>query len=183
MNTQLTPLLTGVRVRLTALSSADAPVLARWQADTDYLRHLDAQPAFPKNESQMAEWVRDGQRGRENFLFGIRTTAEDFLIGFIELGEIQWTHRTAWLAVGIGEPEYRGLGYGHEAMTLALEFAFRELNLHRIQLTVFSYNDRAIALYEKLGFQREGTFREALDRDSQRHDMYLYGLLRREWNG
>ena len=66
-------------------------------------------------------------------------------------------------------------------MRLALKFAFDELNLHRVQLTVFAYNDRAIALYEKLGFQREGTFREFLHRDGARYDMYLYGLLRREW--
>jgi RimJ/RimL family protein N-acetyltransferase len=56
-----------------------------------------------------------------------------------------------------------------------------ELNLHRVQLTVFSYNERAIALYEKLGFQREGVYREFIQRDGRRYDMYLYGLLRREW--
>jgi RimJ/RimL family protein N-acetyltransferase len=66
-------------------------------------------------------------------------------------------------------------------MRLALDFAFRELNLHRICLTVFSYNPAAIKLYESLGFTREGVYREHLQRDGQRHDMILYGLLRREW--
>jgi RimJ/RimL family protein N-acetyltransferase len=47
---------------------------------------------------------------------------------------------------------------------------------------VFSYNKRAIALYEKLGFQREGVYREFLQRDGKRFDMYLYGILRREWD-
>ncbi len=50
-----------------------------------------------------------------------------------------------------------------------------------MQLTVFSYNTRAIALYEKLGFQREGVYREFIQRDGARYDMYLYGLLRCEW--
>ncbi len=67
-------------------------------------------------------------------------------------------------------------------MELILRFVFHELNLHRIQLTVFSYNERAVALYENLGFTREGVYREHLQRDGQRHDMYLYGLLRREWS-
>ena len=66
-------------------------------------------------------------------------------------------------------------------MDLILRFAFNELNLHRVQLTVFEYNDRAVAVYERLGFQREGVYREALYRDGVRYDMYLYGLLRREW--
>ena len=44
-----------------------------------------------------------------------------------------------------------------------------------------SSNERAIALYEKAGFRREGVFREFGQRDGRRYDMYLYGLLRPEW--
>ena len=83
--------------------------------------------------------------------------------------------------MGIGNREQWGKGYGREAMDLVLKYGFDELNLHRIQLTVFEYNERAIALYEKLGFRREGVFREFMQREGQRYDMYLYGLLRREW--
>ena len=85
------------------------------------------------------------------------------------------------VSIAIGEAKCRGKGYGYEVMQLVLRFAFDELNLHRIQLTVFSYNERAIALYEKLGFHREGVYREHLQRDGRRYDMYLYGLLRSEW--
>jgi RimJ/RimL family protein N-acetyltransferase len=53
--------------------------------------------------------------------------------------------------------------------------------LHRVFLTVFSYNTAAMALYEKLGFTHEGTHREHLQRDGQRFDMVLYGMLRRAW--
>lgn len=177
----ISALLEGNHVRLSALSPADTAAITRWQHDSEYLRLLDAHPAYPKTEQQIAEWVREGQRGRENFLFGIRTCLDDELIGFLELGEVLWTHRNAWLAIGIGEMAFRGRGYGSEAMRLGLDFAFRELNLHRIQLTVFSYNRPAIHLYEKLGFQREGVYRQYMERDGQRFDMYLYGILRPEW--
>lgn len=177
----LLPLLNGRTVRLTALSGADTETITRWQQDNEYLRLLDAKPAYPKNELQMSEWMREGQRGRDTFLFGIRLQATDSLIGFVEIGEILWTHRVGWLAIGIGERDLRGQGYGREALTLALDFAFRELNLYRIQLTVFGYNEPAIALYERLGFQREGTFREFMERDGDRYDMLLYGILRHEW--
>ena len=66
-------------------------------------------------------------------------------------------------------------------MELALAFGFHELNLHRIQLTVFEYNKNAIKLYEKLGFQKEGAYREFIKRDGQVYDMILYGLLKKEW--
>jgi len=87
----------------------------------------------------------------------------------------------AWLGIGIGMREYWDRGLGSEALALALRYAFHEMNLHRLTLTVLAYNTRAIHLYEKLGFRHEGTFREFGLRDGKRYDMLLYGLLRREW--
>lgn len=143
---------------------------------------LSAETAFPRNEQQVAEWVREGQRGKENFLFSIRLLETNEMIGFFsELGDVLWNNRNCWLAIGIGERAYWDKGYGLEASTLGLDFAFNELNLHRVQLTVFSYNERAIALYEKLGFTREGLHREAILRNGQWYDMILYGMLENEW--
>jgi len=85
------------------------------------------------------------------------------------------------MSIGLGDSANWGKGYGDEATRLALGFAFNELNLHRVQLTVFAYKPRAIHLYEKLGFQKGGIYREFLQRDGRRFDMYLYGLLRHEW--
>jgi RimJ/RimL family protein N-acetyltransferase len=117
------------------------------------------------------------------YLFAIRPLDADDLLGYVELDGILWAHQIGWLGIGIGEPGNWGRGYGYEALRLALDFAFHELNLYRVQLTVFEYNERAIALYEKLGFRREGVFREFVHRDGRRYDMLLYGLLRREWEG
>ncbi len=65
-------------------------------------------------------------------------------------------------------------------MHLLVNYGFNELNLHRLTLTVFDYNPGAIKLYESLGFRREGTYREFLQRDGKRHDMHLYGMLASE---
>ncbi|MBN1178380.1 MAG: GNAT family N-acetyltransferase [Anaerolineae bacterium] len=176
-------LLVGEKVRLDGLRLDDLPAILRWQRDVVFMRLFDAQPAYPKTEQGLREWFEEQNKSNEAFLFGIRLIETDALIGYIELDGILWPHRVGWLSIGIGEPEYWGQGYGHEAMQLTLAYAFQELNLHRVQLTVFSYNPRAIAMYEKLGFRREGTFREFMERDGQRHDMHLYGLLRPEWQG
>lgn len=178
---QNSSLLHGNRVWLAALSRDDAAVIARWDADSEFVRFLDSSPAYPRNEDQVTRWIENEQKSRDNFLFGIRLVETDDLIGWVELDGIVWTHQTSYIGIGIGNRTFWGQGYGAEAMNLSLQFAFHELNLHRVQLTVFSYNLRAIALYEKLGFQREGTYREHLQRDGQRYDMLLYGILRREW--
>ena len=117
----------------------------------------------------------------DSYLFGVRLLGSNALIGYIELDGILWTHGTSGLCVAIGEREYWGQGYGTEAAGLALDFAFQELNLHRVQATVFRYNQRSVAMCERLGFQQEGVYREFIHRDGKRHDMLLYGLLRHEY--
>jgi RimJ/RimL family protein N-acetyltransferase len=174
-------LLTGELIRLTAIEPGDLPGMARWYRDADFMRRLDADIAAPKTEKQVAEFIEEQQKSAGAFAFAIRPIDGEDLIGYGALENILWSQQTAWIAIGIGDPARRGQGYGAEAMRLLVRFAFDELNLRRVQLTVFSYNDPAIRLYEKLGFQREGVFREFLRRDGQVYDMLLYGLLRREW--
>jgi RimJ/RimL family protein N-acetyltransferase len=176
-------LLRGEKVRLTAVTSQDASILTNWWADADFLRFYDSLPAYPKTEDQLVRRIDAGQDGRENFLFAIRPLATDELIGLFELDGIIWSHRTSGLSIGIGNSEHRRQGYATDAMRVGLSFAFNELNLYRVYLTVFSYNIAAIALYEKLGFIREGVSREHLERDGRRFDMIHYGILRHEWHG
>ncbi|MEO7908492.1 MAG: GNAT family protein [Roseiflexaceae bacterium] len=174
-------LLHSSRIRLTAITLDDLPTIARWSQDAGFARLFEAHPAAPKAPSALEAWLEGYSRSNTGYLFGMRLLDDNELLGFVELNDIFWPHRHSWVSIAIGDAAKQGQGYGTEALGLALQFAFQELNLHRVQLTVFSYNQRAIALYEKLGFQREGIFREHLERDGTRFDMYLYGMLRPEW--
>lgn len=173
--------LRGDKVRLAALIEEDAETIATWQEDTDLLRRLDAQAAAPKSPAQLRRWLGQRQERPDGYLFAVRPVDGAILLGYAELDGILWTHRTAWLSIVIGPRDHWGRGFGQEAMRLLLWFAFAELNLHRVQLTVFADNERAIRLYEGLGFRREGAFREFVQRDAARQDMLLYGLLASEW--
>jgi RimJ/RimL family protein N-acetyltransferase len=74
-----------------------------------------------------------------------------------------------------------GQGYGTEAVLLTLRYGFRGLNLHRIQLGVYAYNERAIRCYRKTGFREEGRRREAYSRNGEWHDHVLMAILAREY--
>ncbi len=87
----------------------------------------------------------------------------------------------ATLFIGIGNKNIRGKGYGKEALKILLDYGFNDRDFHRIQLNVLEFNHGAIALYEKAGFKKEGVFREFVLREGSRYDLYLYGLLKREW--
>lgn len=158
-------------VRLAALTRADLHTLFRWYQNAEFMRLYDSRPAYPKTEEQLSDWLDARHKAHGVYLFAIRSLGSDELVGMLELEGIEWSHGAGWLSIAIGERTNWGKGYGTSAAKLALRFAFHELNLHRMQLTVFAYNDRAIRLYESLGFQREGTFREFLNRDGERHDM------------
>ena len=175
------PLLHGSRVRLTALRQDDLPTIARWYQDAGFMRLYDARPAVPKTGAALARWLEEVGKAENTLAFAIRPVEGDDLIGTLELDGILWTHGVCGIGIAIGDRANWGRGYGTEAAGLALAFAFDELNLHRVQATAFTYNERSIALFEKLGFRREGAFREFLHRDGERFDMLLYGLLAREW--
>ncbi len=174
-------ILHGERVRLTALTKDDLPAFSAWYDDAGFSRLLDAVPAAPRSQEQWQKWLEESEEAKDSFTFAIRPVGKGTLIGYLVLDGILWNQQSGWISIGLGDRDEWGQGYGFEAMQLGLKFAFHELNLHRVQLTVFSYNERAISLYRKLGFTQEGVFREHLQRDGQRFDMILYGLLRREW--
>ena len=174
-------LFNGSLVRLGALGKDDTKTIQQWNQQADYGRLLDDDPHRLLSVLQLErEFARDVGKNKDEIDFGIRTLADNQLIGFCSIEPI-WSHRGAWVAIGIGSPQYRGKGYGTDAMRLLVGYGFRELDLQRITLNVFGYNQRAMRSYEKVGFIHEVTQRAALYRDGQRHDILVMGLLRREW--
>lgn len=81
-----------------------------------------------------------------------------------------------WLA-----PEHHGQGYGSDAAARMVRYAFEDRNLRRVSACVGSFNEGSTALLESLGFEREGTLREAAWFRGEYHDMLWYGLLREDW--
>ena len=178
--------LRGKFVRLSAFDPEEmSKVFPRWHQNSEFLRLLDAsaRPLF----SQKAElkWMEEevGEMSPGNYFFSIRTLEEDKLIGEIGLDVVTWPGGDAFVGIGIGETEYWSKGYGTDVMNILLRFAFTEVNLQRVTLTVFEYNPRAIRSYEKAGFRHEGRVRKVVNKEGQRWDVLYMGILREEWMG
>lgn len=177
---RMAELLVGERVRLSAFRKDDEPTIARWYEDAGFMRLLDGGIARPGGEEQVHEMLDEWRKSQRDVAFAVRRLGDDALVGMAAVEEIQWNHRTAWISLGLG-PEFWDQGLGTEVVALLLRYAFDELNLHRLSLSVFAYNERAQAVYRRAGFRQEGTWREALLRDGQRYDMLLMGILEHEW--
>lgn len=77
--------------------------------------------------------------------------------------------------------EYRGKGYGTEAVTWAVDWAFRNANMRRVSIACYEQNAGAERLYKKLGFVEEGRRRKKIYHDMKWYDEVLLGMLREEW--
>lgn len=173
------PFLVGERVYLRPLEEEDLDRCQRWINDPEVRRFLSHYR--PVARSGELEWLRSLGGRADELVLAIALKVDDRHIGNCGLHRIDWREGTAELGILIGEPDCRGKGYGPEAMTLLLDYAFGELRLHRVGLRVFSYNAMAIRAYEKVGFKLEGCLRKAHFHGGRHHDVLLYGILASEW--
>ena len=151
--------LKGKKISLGPISKKYIPTLAKWMNDLEVVKYTDQ--AHKKHTEETSKiYLEACLNELGTHYYGIFTKKEK-LIGGIDLREISYTQRSALLGIAIGEKQYWGKGYGTEAVTLLLDYAFNILNLNNIMLTVFEFNKRAINCYKKAGFKVIGKRRNS----------------------
>ncbi|MGF7059057.1 GNAT family N-acetyltransferase [Brassicibacter mesophilus] len=113
--------------------------------------------------------------------FFIVNKESDEIVGEVVINDIDWKNRSANIRIAIFQEENYNKKYGTDAMLAVLNFGFGIYNLHRIELQVYSFNKRAIHVYEKLGFKREGVLRDYLYFNNQYHDAIVMSILETEF--
>lgn len=116
---------------------------------------------------------------RVDFLIFAKETNKP--VGEVVINDIYMGNRSASIRIVINNKEDFSKGYGSEAMILALNYGFAMLNLHRIELEAFPFNQRAIHVYEKLGFKREGIKRDGAFFNHKYYDMITMSILEDEF--
>ncbi len=151
----------GKLINLRAREMDDLERNYRWMNDREVTRHLSMR--YPISLAAEETWMREGASQPLSFgtgvFFAIETKDGEH-IGNINFHETSAEQRKARLGIVIGEKSYWSKGYGTDAMLTFLRFAFDEMNLHRIDLTVDADNPRAIACYRKCGFVEEVRMRQ-----------------------
>jgi len=146
--------LEGDLVRLRAIEEDDLPRLNEllWDPDTTaYLR-----VSWPEPLAGTRAWW-EASRTSDGLNLAIETLPGD-LIGSCDLRHLDDRARVAGLGIFIGKP-YWSQGYGTDAVRTICRFAFREMNLAKVELQVFSNNPRGLRAYRKVGFVEEGRLR------------------------
>ncbi|HJX67910.1 MAG TPA: GNAT family protein [Candidatus Limnocylindrales bacterium] len=170
----------GRRVVLRRHRPANIRAFVRWYSDPEVARLTRYQPtALSSDEIQRFFYSRI--LGTDFLALAIHVRESDRLIGTCAFSQLDGDNGSALYHITIGEADAWGKGYGTEATELMLAHAFTRLPLHRVALTVFEFNTRAIRAYEKCGFVVEGRAREAILRDGRYWDEIHMSVLADEW--
>ena len=172
----------GERIRLRKLEKADLIQFVEWLNDPEVRSGIGV--FLPMSQAEEDRWYEKMlERPPEEHILVVEIRDEDGwrVIGSTSFFDFHWRSRKAEFGILIGDKSVWNQGYGTEVTRLMLKHGFETLNLHRIELRVFSTNPRARRAYEKAGYVLEGIQRQAEFRNGQYVDEHLMAVLRGEW--
>jgi RimJ/RimL family protein N-acetyltransferase len=172
--------LEGKLVRLRPIELDDLERDVTWINDPEVTRYLSMR--YPTSRVQEERWLRE--RPANSFENGVALaieTKQGVHIGNLGLHQAQPEDRKASLGIMIGDKDYWSNGFGSDAIVTLLRFAFEEMNLNRVWLHTYEFNERAIACYKKCGFVEEGRLRQHSYRQGRYWDTVVMAILRGEF--
>jgi RimJ/RimL family protein N-acetyltransferase len=172
----------GEKVRLRSLELSDLDTIMEFWNNLD-LRH-NVGYAFPDSKQNREEFIRNSWKLRKEgkaYIFAIERKDTMEFLGHVSIYIHRNRDRSADLGIMIYNLENWDKGFGTDAMKVILVFGFEYRNLHRIELSVYPDNKRAIHVYKKLGFKEIGRKREARFMNGKYRDEVIMDILQREW--
>ena len=170
----------GDRVVLRRHAPGNLRAFQRWYADPSVVRLTRYQDG-PMRPDEIERFFAARALGTDSLAMAIHLRDGDRLIGTCALSQLDADNGSALFHITIGETDAWGHGYGTEATRLIVGHAFDVLGLHRIGLSVFAFNERAIRSYRSVGFVVEGRAREAIWREGRWWDEISMSILSDDW--
>jgi RimJ/RimL family protein N-acetyltransferase len=129
-----------------------------WLNDPDVNRYLETRFDTQTRERVLA-YVQAQARAADSVLLGIMRKSDRCHLGNLRIGEISERHKTATIALVIGEKSAWGQGVGTEAIRLASRYAMQSLGIRKLTARCYATNAGSIRAFERAGWTREGVQR------------------------
>ncbi len=141
-----------VTIRLFLENDADTILGFNDNMDSDFLIQWAGRfYTYPITREQITERIKNTEKTR---YFAVLLDEE--VIGTAELDSINWDKKECSVCRFLLGERYRGVGYGTQALNLLCDFAFSELSMTKVKLSVFDFNTGAYRCYVKAGFKVVG---------------------------
>jgi diamine N-acetyltransferase len=151
-------MLVGKNVVLRAWREDDIAMLMRLRNDVALQTQLMTQPR-PNSRERVSQWLKDWSERIDGVFFVVAAADDDHVLGYVQLANMDVMHGRADLGICL-DPAVHGRGVADQTMELLQSYGIQVFGLRKILLQVLSRNLRAIAFYEKQGFERVGVLRE-----------------------
>ncbi|MEO6571259.1 MAG: GNAT family protein [Ilumatobacteraceae bacterium] len=172
------PTLTGERVVLRPMTGGDADDMWADSHDVDALRLTGTHGSFTRE--QIGAWCETRFATVDRLDLVITDALTGAWVGEAVVNDWDEFDRSCNFRIALGAAG-RDRGLGTEATRLVVDHVFDAIDdppVHRISLEVYDFNPRALHVYEKVGFHREGVLRDALRWDGEFHDAIVMSILR-----
>ncbi|MDQ0463048.1 RimJ/RimL family protein N-acetyltransferase [Caulobacter ginsengisoli] len=164
------------RLTLAPVVQGDAPAIYLMMSDPEVMAHWDVEPIEDPDvvEAYVAAQVREVEEGA-GWYWSMRLIEDGVFLGVCDLSDVDWRHHRAEVGFMMGKDSW-GKGYAFEAMASVLAFAASQ-GLKRLTARTHVGNVRSDSLLAKLGFKQEGYLHGHIDREGERRDCRLWGML------
>jgi RimJ/RimL family protein N-acetyltransferase len=170
-------MIAGEHVILRALEREDIERCYRWMNDPNIVRTLKSR--YPIAFTNEAEWLESAMHPSVTERhFAIERKDDRSHIGNASIQDIDWVSRVAGFGLFIGEPSAWNRGFGTDAIRTLVRFAFDEMNLVKLRIHVFDYNEKAKHLLLGHGFVQEGKLARDFYREGTYHDIVILSAFR-----
>jgi RimJ/RimL family protein N-acetyltransferase len=171
----------GERLYLSPINSDEVDAYLKWMNEDKTLTvNFGQYPLMVSSKSDL-NWLYEPPKKMHRFAIVLLDNV--VLIGSISLHNIYHLNRNAYIAIFIGDEEHRSKGYGTEAIRLILNYGFKTMNLHSINLTEYADNYGGIKCYEKAGFREVGRLPEVFFINRKYVDKIYMSILESEFRG
>lgn len=147
-------MLLGENIRLRGLEFEELKLLYDWMNDIELLN--DILRIKPSTLHFTKQWYEKIYTDNSKIILAIEENTQKNLIGCIGVNNVNNIERKAELYIYIGSKAYTGKGFGVEATQIFLKYLFNYYNIHKVYLNVREDNEKAINMYKKVGFVKEG---------------------------
>lgn len=169
-------LIYGEKIVLRAVEEADNVMLLSLINDPDTEMMLGGS-SWPVSEVEQLKWFEHQERSRDVLRCIVALRDNGKAIGTIILSEIDQKNATGHIHIKMSKDGGRGHGYGTDAVSTLVSYAFDELRLNCIYANILSYNEASIRLFERCGFKRDGILRQRVYKKGQFVDLLAYSRL------
>jgi ribosomal-protein-alanine N-acetyltransferase len=172
------PFLVGDRIYMRPLEVADVTeAYLHWMNDAELAKFIPAM-TFPGTRAAVEAYVDKESRNPATVFLAIIEKDTGRHVGNIKLGPVNWVDRNAEFGRLLGDGATRSKGYGSEAVSMILRYAFEVLNLYKVFATCLASNEAAIRSNEKNGLSLEATIKEKRFVDGKYEDVVYMGINR-----